>query len=86
LRALSKGDDSYFVKKAGGVKKALLTAFQRANDLLITKMGQDPQQWQWGKLHRLTIPHPFGILVSTFNLGPFPIGGVRKMWTILIEF
>jgi acyl-homoserine lactone acylase PvdQ len=45
---------------------------------LVKKMGQDPALWQWGKLHRVTMPHPFGILVSTFNLGPFPIGGVRK--------
>ncbi|MBK22633.1 MAG: hypothetical protein CME70_01400 [Halobacteriovorax sp.] len=45
---------------------------------LAKDFGEDPKQWQWGKLHTLTYPHPFGKkkpLDKFFNRGPFPAGG-----------
>jgi len=43
-------------------------------------MGDDPDQWQWGRIHRLTLEHPLGsvkILDRLFGLnrGPYPVGG-----------
>jgi penicillin G amidase len=42
------------------------------------KYGNDPAEWEWGKLHRITFAHAMGIqppLNKLFNLGPFAIGG-----------
>ncbi|RMG90509.1 MAG: penicillin acylase family protein [Chloroflexi bacterium] len=41
-------------------------------------LGPDPNQWHWGRLHRVTFPHHLGQqppLDKLFNQGPFPIGG-----------
>jgi penicillin amidase len=43
-------------------------------------MGSDPGNWEWGKIHQLSINHPMGsvkILDRIFGLnkGPFPVGG-----------
>ncbi|MGE5680509.1 MAG: penicillin acylase family protein [Bacillota bacterium] len=41
--------------------------------------GRDPQEWQWGKLHTVTMKHPFhgrlGILDKYIDIGPYSIGG-----------
>lgn len=47
---------------------------------LHTRFGDNPDNWQWGNLHTLTLKHPLGeknVLDKIFNLnrGPFPIGG-----------
>lgn len=42
------------------------------------KLGDDPNEWQWGKLHQITFAHAFGLvpgLSNLFNQGPFAIGG-----------
>ena len=44
------------------------------------RLGDDPDAWQWGKLHQLTLKHPLGsvkILDRLFDLnrGPYPAGG-----------
>jgi penicillin amidase len=39
----------------------------------------DPEQWDWGMLHTVTLRHVFGVnplLQPTVNHGPFPIGGM----------
>lgn len=39
----------------------------------------DPEQWDWGMLHTVTLQHVFGsnpLLSPTINQGPFPIGGM----------
>jgi len=43
-------------------------------------LGDDPIQWQWGRLHRLMLRHPLGEVaaldaVFDFNRGPFEVGG-----------
>lgn len=54
-------------------------SFLRAVEYLTETMGDNPQQWQWGRLHTLTLYHPLGRMSSLFgrflNLGPFPFGG-----------
>lgn len=39
----------------------------------------DPEQWDWGMLHTVTLRHVFGknpLMQPTVNQGPFPIGGM----------
>ena len=56
-------------------------AFRDAVALLSQRLGNDPTQWQWGKLHRVVFTHqPFGNsgippLMKLFNGGPVPVGG-----------
>ena len=45
---------------------------------LTQKLGENVKEWQWGKLHMLTLKHPFGditALSSIFNIGPVEMGG-----------
>lgn len=57
------------------------TAFVKAIAMLSEKLGDDPSQWQWGKLHKAIFTHqPFGNsgippLVRMFNGNPVPVGG-----------
>jgi penicillin amidase len=40
--------------------------------------GPDQERWQWGRLHTLTLNHPFSrasFLRPLFSAGPFPSGG-----------
>jgi len=41
-------------------------------------LGPDPSTWRWGRLHKVSINHPFGRikpLDKLFNLGPYEGGG-----------
>ncbi len=47
---------------------------------LTTEMGGDPEKWQWGDVHQLTLEHPLGKVnlldkVFGFNRGPYRVGG-----------
>ena len=45
---------------------------------LCESRGNDPAQWSWGAIRKLTLRHPFGErrpLDRVFNLGPFEWGG-----------
>jgi penicillin amidase len=42
--------------------------------------GRNPDDWQWGKIHRLTLGHPLGNVkilnwLFRFNSGPYEVGG-----------
>lgn len=55
-------------------------SYQEAIAELSQKYGKNTQDWEWGKMHQLTISHPMGkkwILNKFFHLnkGPFKIGG-----------
>src|SRR5262249_13027272 len=42
------------------------------------KHGTDTAAWAWGRIHPLTLGHPFAqkkLFRRIFNLGPFPCGG-----------
>ncbi len=61
-------------------KWLLTTAFTRTVDTLKEIMGDDIDNWQYGKMHTLTLEHPLGkvkLLDRLFKLnrGPYPIGG-----------
>ncbi len=47
-------------------------------------LGDDPAQWQWGKIHPLTFNHALGAqkpLDKIFSRGPYPFGGdANTVW------
>ncbi len=42
---------------------------------LTARLGQDPSNWQWGKVHQMTFKHPLGSKLSFYNLSPIPTNG-----------
>jgi penicillin amidase len=47
---------------------------------LVTNRGEDPEDWEWGKIHKLHLDHPIGSVkildrVFRLNRGPFSVGG-----------
>ena len=45
---------------------------------LTEQLGPEMKQWRWGRIHTLTLKHPFGdmkVLQPIFNIGPFEVGG-----------
>ncbi|MEO7021928.1 MAG: penicillin acylase family protein [Ktedonobacteraceae bacterium] len=57
----------------------MLQAFQESIGELSKKLGNDPAQWQWGKLHTRTIASLLG--ADALNYGPQASGGDK--WTLL---
>jgi len=64
---------------AGPERDALLeNCLAQTTAVLRQRLGPDPQDWQWGRLHRITFAHALGRvppLARLFNQGPFPLGG-----------
>ncbi len=57
---------------------ALAAGLRLAVDFLKKRLGPDPGDWAWGKLHKLRYSHIVGqapALAPIFNRGPFPLGG-----------
>jgi len=42
---------------------------------LSARLGQDPSNWQWGKVHQMTFKHPLGSKLGFYNLSPIPANG-----------
>ncbi|RPI95889.1 MAG: penicillin acylase family protein, partial [Spirochaetales bacterium] len=66
--------------KKEGFSDISLSGFSGAIKRLSELMGGNPDKWQWGKVHTLTLQHPLGsvkLLDFLFNLnrGPYPLGG-----------
>ncbi|WP_372240070.1 penicillin acylase family protein [Pseudomonas sp. BAV 2493] len=60
----------------------VLKAWKATIDHLRSALGDDPRQWQWGKVHRLTQMHPLGtqpVLGVLYNVGPFEVGGSHEV-------
>ncbi len=58
----------------------VVRAFNETIDELNERLGMEPEKWQWGKIHTLTISHPLGvvsILDKAFHLnrGPYGVPG-----------
>ena len=57
----------------------IVKSFKEAIAYLEKKLGSTVKDWQWGKLHTLTIYHPFGksspLMGYFMNIGPVPMGG-----------
>jgi penicillin amidase len=63
----------------GTTRAALVRrSLEEACTELSQTFGPDEQAWQWGRLHTLTLNHPFsrvGLLRPLFSAGPFPAAG-----------
>lgn len=53
------------------IRKSLSNAVKE----LKTRLGPDPRQWEWGKVHTMTFRHPLGSKLTFFNLKPVPANG-----------
>lgn len=80
LAALEKADPAWFGANAREKRDELLRATLAAAVPKVQKrLGDDPAQWAWGKLHVLPLKHPLAGLGTpyekAFNLGPLPRPG-----------
>jgi penicillin amidase len=56
----------------------VLASYRRALQFLHAQLGDLMIDWQWGKIHQLTLEHALGKqppFNQLFNAGPFPCGG-----------
>ncbi len=56
----------------------LFKSFKDAVKMLQQQFGNNPKHWRWGKLHKLTLEHPFSkvdFLRPSVTLGEFEVGG-----------
>ncbi len=56
------------------------TAFHQSIDTIVSMYGENPGEWKWGNLHKVSLMHPMGgvsIVDKLFkvNRGPFSVGG-----------
>ncbi len=62
----------------GALPEVAARSFRKAVSDLAAAQGRRPDQWQWGKFHRVAFNHPLGQvkpLNLLFNVGPFALGG-----------
>jgi penicillin amidase len=56
-------------------------AVRQARDELTRYQGKDPDRWEWGRAHTLTLTDQtfgasgIGLIENLFNMGPVPVGG-----------
>ena len=80
---IQKGESPWFddpdTPEKEGLNYVLVKSFKDSATFLEETLGDDIQNWEWGKIHTLTIYHPFGkkspILGKIFNIGTFPVSG-----------
>ena len=80
---ITAGQSSWFddpdTAEKEGIKDLIDKSFTEAVAYLDKKMGSNVHDWKWGKLHTLTIYHPFGksspLMGYFMNIGPNPMGG-----------
>lgn len=83
IRMLTERDDHWFDDSvvANGPRTwedALQRAWESTLEELHAKLGADPADWQYGKIHKMTYAHILGTikpLDKLFNRGPYPVGG-----------
>lgn len=62
-------------------RDVITRAFSDAVAEGVEKMGSDPNDWRWGRLHTIEFAHPLGIkkpLNIIFNLGPYEAPGAFR--------
>lgn len=73
-------DDRSTPEKKENFRDIVQNSFRDTVAYLREKMGANPERWQWGQIHRLTLEHPMGSVgllnrLFGFNKGPFEVGG-----------
>ena len=79
---LDKPDDALWDRadttQKEGRDDILLRSLSAALADLKAVLGENMEEWQWGKIHRLVVAHPFGsqeALAGVFNLPPVEMAG-----------
>jgi penicillin amidase len=70
--------DWFGANPASARDKLMVSALTAALTELKAKLGSDPNQWAWGRLHTATFRHALASDAETqtlFNVGPFPRAG-----------
>jgi penicillin amidase len=73
-------DDKNTLDKTETFTDIVQKSFQDTVAFLQDNRGRNPEKWQWGKMHRLTLGHPLGSVkildwLFGFNSGPYEVGG-----------
>ncbi len=58
----------------------VVKSFKDSVQDLVTDRGENPEDWEWGQIHKLHLDHPIGSVkildrIFRLNRGPFPVGG-----------
>ncbi|MFD2169282.1 penicillin acylase family protein [Tumebacillus lipolyticus] len=59
-------------------EKAIVDSFKQAVAWMKDELGKNPEKWQWGKVHTITLAHPLGSIKPLnllYNNGPYAYGG-----------
>ncbi len=82
IRLVQEDSSSWFDdSRTAGIERRddiIRRSMTEAIDALRETLGDETKNWQWGKLHTITLQHPFGLkkpLDKVFSIGPFPYGG-----------
>ena len=78
LRLLANSESSWLPPDGARRRQLVERCLAETTAELRRRLGDDPEQWQWGCLHRVCFEHALGVqtpLDLVFNQGPFPIGG-----------
>ncbi|RKS01591.1 penicillin acylase family protein [Flavobacterium sp. 102] len=62
--------------------EVLTKSFKEAIASLEKQLGNEVEQWTWGKVHQVTFQHPIGkvkMFSKFFNVGSFPIAGSNEV-------
>jgi len=75
-------DNSTTKDKKETQAEILTQSFKEAVASLEKQLGNDVNQWQWGKVHQVEFQHPIGkvkLFRKFFNVGSFPIAGTNEV-------
>ena len=78
LRLLADPDSSWLPPAEAERCQLVERCLAETTAELRRRLDDDPDQWQWGRLHQVCFEHALGAqppLDLIFNQGPFPIGG-----------
>ena len=79
---LAEEESAWFNKPGTGIRESradiIRAAFEDTVLELKERLGEQPENWQWGDLHTITFNHEMGSVQALrpfFNRGPFAVGG-----------
>lgn len=67
--------------KPAELGKLLFNTLQTTIEFLSKNISSEIKKWKWGKIHNLTLVHPFSLAneeAKVLNIGPYKIGGDRN--------
>jgi penicillin G amidase len=81
IRKASNGDESIWIKDAGGINEVITLAYKRTINKINEIQGDKVAKWSWGDYHAVPFSHPLSAITPLnylFNFSkPVPMGGSR---------